>query len=515
MGALDQHGTWAQVQNGVSGGAHVRFGLDAALRDGSSLGRIRRNECGARDESTAQGEQRRVVEQGGSALGDHDGVDDERNAGRAPFEDAHDHFDDVRRMKHASLYRVRTDVAQYEIHLQADEIRIDGQDPEDPKGVLGSQRRDGRGRVATERRDGFDVGLNPSATSRIGASYYENSSLHQQGLVSFGPMRNGCRMVPERMISTRTLQSLDSEAERKAALLGAIEGGGTKFICAVGRSSERIVDACRIETSTPEETMQQVVAFFSRHPIEALGVGMFGPLELRAGASFGSLLATPKPGWAGYQFYKYLDKRFDIPIAIDTDVNAAALGEALCGAARGCGVVLYVTVGTGVGGGVLVDGQPLHGMMHAEFGHIPMPVLLDAAGRPDVFGGSCPYHGRCLEGLIAGPALLRRTGKKGESLDPNDVAFDWAARYLGVALASAVLTLSPQRIIVGGGVMASARLLPKVQQSLMQSLAGYVVRLEVTREGIDDYVVPPALGTHSGITGAFALAERALTLKVR
>jgi len=322
-------------------------------------------------------------------------------------------------------------------------------------------------------------------------------------------------MVPFGMTSIRTLQSLDQAPEKHEPLLGAIEGGGTKFICAVGRSAERITDACRIETGEPEATMTQLAAFFGRYPIEALGIGMFGPLELRPGEDYGSVLATPKPGWKGFHFHKHLAKHFDIPIAIDTDVNAAALGEARSGAAQGCGVVLYVTVGTGVGGGVLVDGQPLHGLMHPEFGHIPMPVLRDSAGYLDTFDGSCPYHGRCLEGLIAGPALLRRTGKKGETLAPEDPTFDWAARYLGIGLASAVMLLSPERIIVGGGVMASARLLPKVRQALLETLAGYVVRPELLPTGVDEYVVPPALGSHAGITGAFAMAERAFAKGVR
>jgi fructokinase len=294
-------------------------------------------------------------------------------------------------------------------------------------------------------------------------------------------------------------------------LFGAIEGGGTKFVCAVGRGPDHIIDECRIPTRTPESTLKDVVAFFSRHRIGALGVGMFGPLELRAGADNGTVLATPKPGWAGFHFRKYLEKSLSVPIAIDTDVNAAALGEARWGAAQGLKVVLYVTVGTGVGGGVLVDGRPLHGLMHAEFGHIPMPVLRDAEGLLDPFEGSCPYHGRCLEGLIAGPSLLRRTGIKGEELEPEHEAFDWAARYLGVGLASAVLMLSPERIVIGGGVMGSARLLPKVRDAMKGALAGYVSRPELMGPQLEQYVVAPGLGTRSGIAGAFALAELGLT----
>lgn len=296
-------------------------------------------------------------------------------------------------------------------------------------------------------------------------------------------------------------------------LVGAIEGGGTKFVCAVGHDPDSIIADCRIETRGPEETVREVAEFFAAYPIAALGIGMFGPLELREGENQGSILATTKPGWVGYPFRQQLIERLSVPIAIDTDVNTAAIGEARWGAARGCGVVLYVTVGTGVGGGVLVGGQPLHGLMHAEFGHIFMPVLTDAQGQPDRFEGSCPYHGRCLEGLIAGPSLLRRTGKKGENLEPDDVAFDWAARYLGVGLASAVMMLSPERIIVGGGVMASPRMLPLARQEFTRALAGYIMRPEVRPVQIDNYIVAPALGSRSGIAGAFALADRLLVAR--
>lgn len=311
------------------------------------------------------------------------------------------------------------------------------------------------------------------------------------------------------MTNTTTLQSVDIAAEARQPLLGAIEGGGTKFLCAVGYGPRRLVDECRIDTRDPLATLKEVTGFFEKHSISALGVGMFGPLELRNTEEQGSLLATPKPGWAGFPFRKHLARALPIPISIDTDVNVAAMGEARWGAAQGCGVVLYVTVGTGVGGGVLVDGRPLHGLMHAEFGHIPMPVLRNASGELDTFEGSCSYHGHCLEGLISGPALMRRTGKKGETLDAHHEAFDWAARYLGVGLASAVLTLSPERIVVGGGAMASIPL-PKVRAAMLDALGGYVVRPELTQARVKEYVVAPGLGPRSGVVGAFALAEQAL-----
>jgi fructokinase len=312
------------------------------------------------------------------------------------------------------------------------------------------------------------------------------------------------------MTSTMTSQ-LSAPVTMDEPLIGAIEGGGTKFVCAVGYGSESTIAERRIETRAPQETIREIVAFFAAHPITALGIGMFGPLELRDCDNRGSILATTKPGWKGFPFRQRLSEHLSVPIAIDTDVNAAAIGEACWGAAQGCSVVLYVTVGTGVGGGVLVAGQPLHGLMHAEFGHIPMPVLSDANGCPDTFEGSCPYHGRCLEGLIAGPSLLQRTGKKGETLQPDDSAFDWAARYLGVGLASAVMMLSPERIIVGGGVMASPLMLPRAREELTRALGGYIVRPEVSPDNIDSYVVAPGLGTRSGVAGAFALAKSCLT----
>jgi fructokinase len=305
------------------------------------------------------------------------------------------------------------------------------------------------------------------------------------------------------------------KADNSRRWLGAVEGGGTKFLCAVGTGPNNIVDERRIETRDPVSTLADVVAFFAGYPICALGVGTFGPLELRSGPHCGAVLTTPKPGWAGFHFRRYLEKHFSIPIAIDTDVNAAALGEARYGAAQGDSVVLYVTVGTGVGGGVLVDGNPLHGLLHPEFGHIPMPVLRDRSGNLDTFAGSCPYHGRCLEGLISGPALLRRTGIQGEKLSLAHEAFDWAARYLGIGLATAVTMLSPSRIIVGGGVMREDRLLPRVRYTMRESLAGYIPRPELTSDAIEKYVVEPALGARSGLLGAFVLAARAFEERAR
>ena len=290
-------------------------------------------------------------------------------------------------------------------------------------------------------------------------------------------------------------------------MLGAIEGGGTKFLCAVGEGHDAVVASQRIQTRTPDETLEEVAAFLGRYELEAVGIGMFGPLELSAGPRWGSLLRTPKPDWSDAPVASRISEALGgVPVAIDTDVNAAALGEATWGAARGADPVLYLTVGTGVGGGVLVHGAPVHGLMHPELGHLPVPVLTDAEGRPDPFPGACLFHGRCLEGVASGPALHARLGLSAEEIADEHPVWELTGRYVGHALASAVLVLSPERIVVGGGVATRPALLPAARRALSEALAGYVARPQLGAS-IDEYVVRPGLGDRSGIAGAFALAK--------
>lgn len=291
------------------------------------------------------------------------------------------------------------------------------------------------------------------------------------------------------------------------ALYGAIEAGGTKFVCAVGSGPDDVRAQIRIPTTSPGETLEQCLAFFLSQPkIEALGVGCFGPLELRrAERYYGHVMATPKPGWTHADIVGPLARGLAVPIGFDTDVNAAVLGEARWGAARDLDTAIYVTIGTGIGGGALVGGQLAHGLVHPEMGHLLVPREPDDAA----FAGTCPFHGaRCWEGLAAGPALESRYGRRAETLPMDHPAWDLEARYVASALTSLVLVLSPQRVILGGGVMQVAQLFPLIRQYLTRSLAGYV-QASALRENIDEYVVPPGLGTNSGIAGALALAERA------
>jgi len=290
------------------------------------------------------------------------------------------------------------------------------------------------------------------------------------------------------------------------ALYGAIEAGGTKFVCAVGTGPGDLRAQTRIPTTSPRETLEQCLAFFDSQPkIDALGVGCFGPLELRRDARYyGHVTATPKPGWSHADIVGPLARGLGVPVAFDTDVNAAVLGEARWGAARNLDTAIYITIGTGIGGGALIGGQLAHGLVHPEMGHLLVPR------EPDdlAFDGACPFHGgRCWEGLAAGPALERRYGQRAETLPVDHPAWDLQARYIASALTSLVLVLSPERLILGGGVMQVSSLFPLIRKHLTRSLAGYV-QAPALLERIDDYVVPPHLGTTSGIAGALALAER-------
>ncbi len=292
-------------------------------------------------------------------------------------------------------------------------------------------------------------------------------------------------------------------------LLGAIEAGGTKFILALGTSPLDLKDSTRLPTTSPEETLAATIAWFRaaqlRHgPLAALGVGTFGPAGLHPGQpDFGFITTTPKPGWAHCDLLGPLRAAFPIPLGFDTDVNAAALGEWTWGAGRGLDSLAYVTVGTGIGGGAILHGRPLHGLLHPEIGHLRIPVPSDG------FPGICPWHGNCLEGLASGPALAARWGQAPESLPPDHPAWDAEAAHLAAAALNILLTLSPHRLVLGGGVLQNEHLLPKVRQHLAALLNGYLVHPTLGPD-LTSWLVAPHLGTHSGIAGALALAAQAL-----
>ena len=298
----------------------------------------------------------------------------------------------------------------------------------------------------------------------------------------------------------------------KAGLLfGGIEGGGTKFVCAVGTGQGEILAETRFPTTRPDETLARSVDFFKEQiqvlgPLASIGVAMFGPLDPRpASVTFGRTLLTPKPGWANADIVPPLRAAFSVPIAFDTDVNGAALGEWRWGAARGLDTFIYLTIGTGIGGGALVNGKLIHGLLHPEMGHIPLP-------RDKVFDhfeGNCPFHCDCFEGLASGPAMEKRWSQKAETLPPGHPAWELEAHYIALALRSFICTLSPQRIVIGGGVAQQPQLMPLIRQKTQATLNEYVQSPAIL-EHIDSYVVPPALGGRAGVLGAIALAQQAL-----
>lgn len=295
------------------------------------------------------------------------------------------------------------------------------------------------------------------------------------------------------------------------AFVGGIEAGGTKFVCAVGSGPDDLRAEVRFPTTTPEETIGRAVSFFREQQAEygalqAIGIAAFGPLDPDPRSeSYGYITSTPKPGWANANFVGAMRQAFDLPVGFDTDVNGAALGEWRWGAAQGLDTFVYLTIGTGVGGGAMVNGRLLHGLVHPEMGHIVLPHDWEH----DPYKGRCPYHGDCLEGMAAGPAIEERWGVKGQQLGEDHPAWALEAHYLALALRSFICTLSPQRIIMGGGVMEQPQLFPMVRTRTQEYLNGYVQHPAIL-ERIDTYIVPPGLGNKAGVLGAFALAQQAL-----
>jgi len=286
---------------------------------------------------------------------------------------------------------------------------------------------------------------------------------------------------------------------------GALEAGGTKMVLSVLNEAGDILKRESIPTLTPEETMPAMIDFFRDNAVEALGIGCFGPLDLNpASPAYGSITATPKLAWRHYPILNEFRKALQIPVAIDTDVNGAALAEARLGAARGLGSCLYVTVGTGIGGGLIIGGEPVHGLVHPEFGH----MLLAPEKNDPSPEGFCPYHKHCLEGLAAGPAIGKRWGKPAQELPPEHPAWELESTYIAQMCHNAIMAFSPEKIILGGGVMQQMFLFPIIRCKTLELLGGYLCSPVVER-GLEDYIVAPGLGVNSGVMGAYLLAKKA------
>lgn len=287
---------------------------------------------------------------------------------------------------------------------------------------------------------------------------------------------------------------------------GGIEAGGTKFICAIGTCPTDLRVETQFTTTTPAETIERTIAFFKeqRIPLISIGIGSFGPIDLDpASPSFGHITTTPKAGWAHTNFIGTIQNALGIPVFIDTDVNTAALGEYQWGAAQRLGTFVYVTVGTGIGGGGMVNGKLMHGLIHPEMGHMRIPHDWDA----DPYNGCCPYHGDCLEGLASGRAIELRWGQQPDTLPISHPAWTLEARYLAMGLVNIICILSPQRIILGGGIMEQPKLLPLVQEYVQELLNGYIQDPHIL-EGVDQYIVRPLLGKKAGVLGAIAMASQ-------
>jgi fructokinase len=291
-------------------------------------------------------------------------------------------------------------------------------------------------------------------------------------------------------------------------LYGGIEAGGTKFICSLGSSPDDIIAEVEIPTTTPVETLNSVINFFKQHensqrPIRSLGIASFGPLDINPkSATYGYITSTPKPGWSNTNLIKPIQERLGLQVSLDTDVNGAALGEYIWGAAQGLSDFIYLTVGTGIGGGGMIKGHLLHGLVHPEMGHLMIPHYWVLDG----FSGTCPYHGDCLEGLASGTAIEKRWSEKPVNLPPNHPAWNLEAHYLALGISNLICTLSPQRIITGGGIMEQPNLINQIRKEVLELLHGYIKSPPIL-ENINSYIVKPALGRRAGVLGAIALAS--------
>jgi fructokinase len=289
---------------------------------------------------------------------------------------------------------------------------------------------------------------------------------------------------------------------------GAIESGGTKFVCAIGDGTPNLLSTTRIETTTPEETLGRVIAYFQterrKYPIIGLGIGSFGPVDLDPSSpTFGHITSTPKPGWAFTDLVGIIQKKLAIPVVLDTDTNTAALSEGRWGAGRGLTDFVYLTVGTGIGGGAVVNGQLLHGLVHPEMGH----VIVKHDLQLDPFEGACPYHRDCLEGLACGPSMQKRWNRAPSILPEEHPAWKLEADYLAQGIVNYICTLSPKRVIIGGGIMKNGWLLELIRKRTRELLNNYIYSSLIT-DHLDQYLVSPELGDLSGVLGAMVLVQK-------
>lgn len=286
--------------------------------------------------------------------------------------------------------------------------------------------------------------------------------------------------------------------------LGALEAGGTKMVCAIGDEKGNIEERVSIPTKTPKETIPLLIDFFKQRNIDALGIGCFGPLELNKKAEkYGYITTTTKLAWRNFDFLGSMKKALQCPVGFDTDVNGSVLGEVTFGQAKGKSCALYLTIGTGIGAGIYIEGKLLHGMLHPEAGHV-----LITRRETDTYGGKCPYHKNCLEGLAAGPAIEGRYGKKAVDLAEEEDVWDLEADYIAQALTGYILTLSPEIIILGGGVMHQTQLFPLIRKKVTEYLGGYVNTEELS--DMEHYIVPASLHDDQGIMGCLELGRKAL-----
>lgn len=289
-----------------------------------------------------------------------------------------------------------------------------------------------------------------------------------------------------------------------AELYGGVETGGTWTVCALGDGDGDLITRETFATADPEPTVERIVAFFGAHPrLAAVGIGAFGPLDLRPGSpTWGQVTTTPKAGWSHTPLATRIRDEVGVPVAFDTDVNAAAVGEHRWGAGRECDSLCYLTVGTGIGAGLVLDGRPVHGLIHPEAGH----MLIGHDRSRDPFGGVCPVHGDCWEGLAGGEAIAARWGADASELPDDHPAWALEVDYLALGLVAIVMVASPHRVIAGGGVMERPGLRAAVGGRLRELVAGYL-ETPLLGERVDDYLVAPGLGDDAGVLGAIALAR--------